>query len=95
MQTCPSCGHQRVKDEMRCPECGNFYSKIIELIEAEATAEENSTLKGCYKRIINSDNIKQALRDEFSAQWAGLSWRAKFTLFVIFAFVFALVVSVL
>jgi len=80
---------------MRCPECGSFYSKVIELIEQEAVAEENSTLKGRCKRILNSGNIKQAFLAEVKQAFAVLTWQAKFSLFVVFAFVFALVVVVM
>lgn len=95
MKKCPTCGNESQNVAMRCPECGSFYSKIIELIDREAEDEEKNTLKGRCKRILGSDNIRQALLLELAQIKAGLSKQAKFTLFVIFVFVFALLITVL
>lgn len=95
MKQCPACGHERNNTDIRCPECGSFYSKVLELIEEEALDEEKSTLRGRCKRILNSGNIKKAVRAELDSIIAGLSKQALFTLFVIFAFVFALIITVL
>jgi len=95
MNRCPSCGHENNKAEMRCPECGSFYSKVIEIIDREAADEELHTFRGQCKRILDSGNIRQELLAEWARIKGGLSTKAKFALFVIFAFVFALVVSVL
>ncbi|MGZ8152592.1 MAG: hypothetical protein ACXW0Q_07340 [Methylovulum sp.] len=95
MQKCPSCGYENNKTEMRCPECGSFYSKVIEIIAQEEADEELQTFRGQCKRILNSGNIKQELSTEMQKIKAGLSLKAKFSLFVIFVFVFALVISVL
>lgn len=95
MKQCPSCGHERNNTDIRCPECGRFYSRIIELIDQEAENEEKSTLRGRCKRILNSGNIKQELRVEWETIKAGLTKKAWFALFVIFVFVFALIITVL
>lgn len=95
MKQCPACGHERNNTDIRCPECGRFYSKVLELIEEEALNEEKSTFRGRCKRILNSGNINQAMRAELASIIAGLSKKALFALFVIFVFVFALIITVL
>ena len=95
MNKCPSCGYENNKNEMRCPECGSFYSKVIEIIAQEEADEELQTFRGQCKRILNSGNIKQELRAELERMKTGLTVKAKFSLFVIFVFIFALIVSVL
>ncbi len=95
MNKCPVCGHQRNDQDMKCPECGSFYSKIAEIIAEQDALEEMQTLRGRCKRILASDDVKQSLQDELKLIWAGLTKTGVFALFVIFVFVFALVVSVL
>ena len=91
MPICSKCGFANAKTEMRCPECGGFYSKAVELIDQAAAEEAAQTFGGRCRRILASGQIRQALL----AEWQALSGRAKFSLFVIFVFVFALVASVL
>jgi uncharacterized membrane protein YvbJ len=95
MKKCPACGHENPLPETKCPKCGSYYSKIIELIDHEAAAEQEQSFRGQCRRILRSGNVKLALKAEVKRWWAELGGRAKFTLFVIFVFVFALVVSVL
>lgn len=95
MRKCPACGHENPLSETKCPKCGSYYSKIIELIDQEAADEEERSFRGRCRRIFGAENVKLALKAEVERGWAGLGGRAKFTLFVIFVFVFALVVSVL
>jgi predicted ATP-dependent serine protease len=92
---CSVCGYKRHDLDIKCPECGHFYSKIIELIAEQEAQEEMQTLRGHCKKILNSKNAKQALLAELKLAQAGLTNKGKFALFVIFVFVFALVVSVL
>jgi uncharacterized membrane protein YvbJ len=95
MKKCSVCGHQGNKGELKCAECGSFYSKITEIIAEQEALEELQTFKGQCKRILGSDDVKQALFTELKLLWMGLSTKGKFALFVIFVFVFALVVTVL
>jgi len=96
MSQCSSCGHERVEGEVVCPACGKFYSKIAELIaEEEAAEEEMQSLRGRLRRVVDADNVKAAIKAECKQVIAGLSTKARFTLFVIFVFVFALMISVL
>lgn len=95
MNSCPFCGCERVKNETRCPECGAFYSKIAELIAEEEAYELEHSFRGHWQKFRHAADKKQALSAEFKQFWAGLSFKAKFTLFVIFVFVFALIVTVL
>lgn len=95
MNKCSICGDKRNDIDIKCPGCGHFYSKIIELIAEQEAQEEMQTFRGFCKRILNSGNVKQALLAEVRQIKAGLSKKAMFALFVIFVFVFALVVSVL
>ncbi len=95
MMNCPVCGHQRHDREVKCPECGNFYSKIVEIISEYEAQEEMQTFRGRCKRIFGSDDIKGAIRLELMQMWAGLTKKGVFALFVIFVFVFFLIVTVL
>lgn len=95
MNKCSVCGHQRNDRDMKCPKCGNFYSKIAEIIAEQEEQEEMATLRGRCKRILASDDVKQAVLAELKQIWAGLTKKGVFALFVIFVFVFALIVSVL
>ena len=95
MKQCPVCGHQNSHNEMRCPECGRFYSKIIELIDELATEEENASVAGRWKRFLATSDKKQALYHEWLEFKSGLSFQAKLSLWMIFVFVFALIVTVL
>ena len=95
MNKCSVCGHERKDRDMKCPECGSFYSKIVEIIAEQEAQEEMQTFRGRCKRILNSDDMKQALLAELKLIKQGLSKKGMFALFVIFVFVFALVVSVL
>lgn len=95
MNKCPSCGHERNGRDMKCPECGGFYSKIDEILAEEEVYEEMHSLRGRCKRIINAGNVRQELLAELRSVKAGLSKKGLFTIYLIVAFVFALVVSVL
>ena len=95
MNKCSVCDHQRNDHDMKCPECGGYYSKIIELIAEQEAQEEMETFRGHCKRILNSGDIKHELLRELTLAKAGLSKKGKLALFVIFVFVFALMVTVL
>lgn len=95
MNKCSVCGHQHNDQDLKCPECGTFYSKVAEIIAEQEALEEMQTLRGRCKRIFASDDIKQALMNELKQMWTGLTKTGVFALFVIFVFVFALIVSVL
>ncbi|MDP1663668.1 MAG: hypothetical protein Q8L79_00970 [Methylobacter sp.] len=95
MNKCSVCGHERNDRDMKCPECGSYYSKIAEIIAEQEAQEEMQTFRGQCKRILNSDDIKHELLAELRLIRSRLTKRGMFALFVIFVFVFALVVSVL
>ncbi len=95
MSNCSSCGHKRSDSEFKCSECGSFYLKIYELIAEEEVLEERSSFRGQCKGIIRSSNVKHELIAELKRVIAESSNKSIFTLFVIIAFVFALVISVL
>jgi uncharacterized membrane protein YvbJ len=95
MNECPSCGRQRHDSELKCPECGSYYSKLAAIIAEEEADEENRTFRGRCKRIMESGDIKNELLTELKLIKAGLSKKSLFTIYVIIAFVFALVISVL
>jgi len=95
MSQCPTCGVERLPGAAVCPACGKYYSKIVELISAEEAEEERRSWRGRLKRIVGAEDVKAALKNEVKLAIAGLNTRARFTLFVIFVFVFALVVTVL
>jgi uncharacterized Zn finger protein (UPF0148 family) len=95
MNHCPSCGCVRAKGAVKCTQCGRFFSKVIELIEAEESEEALQTFGGQCKRILKSGNIKGELKAEYQKFRAGLSKKGIFTLYVILAFIFLLTLSVL
>jgi len=95
MKKCPSCGHETNQQAMRCPECHSFYSKIIELIEQEVAEEERQSFKSRFRHLVNSENKLQSIKLEFKQFTAGLTLQAKISLWLIIAFVFALMVIVL
>jgi predicted ATP-dependent serine protease len=95
MSKCPSCGGERIKNAVKCTHCGQYFSKVIELIAAEEAEEELLTFSGQCKRILKSGQIKAELVTEYKKFRAGLSRKGVFTLYVILAFVFLLTVSVL
>ncbi|MFA6163068.1 MAG: hypothetical protein WC685_06540 [Methylobacter sp.] len=95
MNKCPSCGHERNDRDMKCPQCGSFYSKIDEFLAEQEAHEEMHSFRGRCKRIINADDVKHELVAELKLIKAGLSKKSLFTIYVIIAFVFALVISVL
>ncbi|TAK61678.1 hypothetical protein [Methylobacter sp.] len=95
MNKCSVCGHDRNDRDIKCPECGSFYSKIAEIIAEQEAQEEMQTFRGRCKRIFNSADVKGELLNEVMLIRAGLTKKAVFALFVIFVFVFALVVSVI
>lgn len=95
MNKCPVCGHQRNGRDIKCPECGSYYSRITQIIAEQEELEEMQTFRGRCKRILGSGNIKHELLAEWESIKAGLTKKGMFALFVIFVFVFALVVSVL
>jgi uncharacterized membrane protein YvbJ len=95
MNKCPSCGHERNGRDMKCPQCGSFYSKVDEILAEEEANEEKHSFRGRCKRIINADDVKRELLAELKLVKAGLTPKSLFTIFVIIAFVFALVISVL
>jgi len=95
MNECPSCGRQRQNSELKCPECGSYYSKLATIIAEQEAIEESRTFRGRCKRILSSENIKNELLTELNIIKSGLSKKSVFTLYLILAFVFALVLSVL
>jgi hypothetical protein len=71
-------------------------STQIEQILAEENAQiELKSWRGKFKRIWRSENKKQAIKTECWIILKGLSKKAWFTLFVIFAFIFMLVMPVI
>ena len=95
MSQCSGCGHEGKNGEIKCSECGKFYSRIAEIIAEHEAQEELHTFKGRCKQIWASNDIKQAFFAELRLFSAGLSKKGIFAIFVIFVFVFALIVTVL
>jgi uncharacterized membrane protein YvbJ len=95
MNKCPQCGQPRQADEYRCLACGCFYSQLDEILAAEEAEIERKSFKGRWKAIRKADNPKQAIIDELRTIRENTPRRTSFTLWVIFVFIFALIVSVL
>ena len=96
MSNCPHCGHERPNQtESKCPNCGRFYSKIFELIAEEEAYEFEHSWQGRWQRFRDTESKKQAIINELkliTADWSVITW---FSVFVVFVFIFALVVTVL
>ncbi len=95
MKKCQTCGAVRVHKDVRCAECGAFYPTLADLLAAEELYEEQQTFRGFIKRVLGAETIKQGLGAEFKAFKAGLSNTALLSLYVIAAFVFALLITVI
>lgn len=95
MKNCPSCGHERSQTEPRCPVCGAFYPTLAELLAEEEAYELAHSWGGRWQKIWDSTNKKQAVAAVIKQFWADLSLQGKFSLLVVFVFVFALIVTVL
>lgn len=95
MNICPECGRRREGDEYKCPECDCYYSQLDEILAAEEAELERRSLKGRLRAVREADNSIEAFRNECRRLKENTPLRTKFTLLVIFIFVFALVVSVM
>jgi uncharacterized membrane protein YvbJ len=95
MKNCPKCGASRQGEEFKCPSCDIFYSKLDELLYEDQQKQELNTFKGRLKIILAASDRKQATRQELQRAWKLTPLKTKITLWSIFAFVFALVVTVL
>ncbi len=95
MNKCPQCGQVRQAEEYRCLSCGCFYSQLDEILAEEQAIKERNSLKGRANVIMQADDSWQALQAELKAIKENTPRRTIFTLWVIFAFVFALIVTVL
>jgi hypothetical protein len=81
--------------DIKCAKCGNYFSKIIQLIEEEQAYEQEHSLQGSYQRVKDAPSLRHGLVAETKLFFSKLDKKAKFTLFVVFVFVFAMIVSVL
>jgi uncharacterized membrane protein YvbJ len=95
MKVCQFCGFERKDSDKKCPSCGGLNSTIAELIAEEEANIEKYSFKGRCKRILNAENSKDAFIHEVELIKFGLTNKGVFTIFLIVAFVFALVISVL
>lgn len=73
----------------------SLNEQIEKILTEEAAQIEKNSWGGKLKRLWRADNKKQALKAEFFAMWRGLSKKGIFTLFLIVAFIFMLIFSVL
>ena len=95
MNNCQLCGFQRQDSDKKCPQCGSFYLTIAELIAEEEAYEEKNSFLGQCKRILFSNNIKDELLAKLGQFNAELTKKGMFTIFLMIAFIFALLLSVL
>jgi uncharacterized membrane protein YvbJ len=95
MNNCPACGHQRQGEEKKCPHCQIFYSSIDEFLAEEEEREQKDWFKTRFKRVWSAVDRKQALRAEWEAYCATLPRGSGFVVYVILAFVFAMIIVVL
>ena len=95
MNKCPTCGHPRQGEEKKCPQCDVFYSSIDEFLAEEEEREQRDWLKTRCKRVWAAADKRQALKDEWQAYCATLPRGSGFVVYVIAAFVFALLIMVL
>ncbi|MFA5984221.1 MAG: hypothetical protein WC782_09405 [Methylococcaceae bacterium] len=95
MKNCPQCGQPRQGEAFKCPRCDIFYSKIDEILFEQQVEAEKDSFNTHIKAILASDNITRALTKQLKSTWKDLSLKAKFTLWVIFVFVFWGIIVVL
>lgn len=95
MKNCPKCGNVRQGEEFKCPTCDVFYSQLDEILYEEQQKIESGTLKGRLGRIFSAEDRRRAMHDELRSIWKNTPLKTKITLWTIFAFVFALVVTVM
>jgi len=95
MNTCPQCGRPRKGEVYQCPQCGVFYSEIDRILFEQEHEAEINTLKGRLKIILAAENRKQALLNELKIYWRNLTLKGKFTIWLIFIFIFWVVAVVL
>lgn len=94
MKKCPDCGHSSQTTDFRCPECGSYYSKIIELIDQTAEEEARYTWQARWQRVMDAEQKRPALQRELAQFRSELSPQASMVLIVVFMFVFALVFAI-
>ncbi len=95
MYNCSNC-HQAITNvESRCPHCGSLNSKIDDILAKEAAEREKNSFKGQLKSIIQADDRKQAFLERLQGVKQSLTKEILFTLFVIFAFIFTMTLTVL
>lgn len=95
MKNCPQCGHERVAETYKCPDCDVFYSQLDELLFAEQQRLEAKTLKARLRRVWLADDRRQACDALWAEIWGEAPWQTKVTLWTVFAFIFVLVFGVL
>ena len=95
MNQCPHCGQPRKGDARKCPVCDVFYSAIDEFLAAEEEQEQRDWIKTRLKRVWASADRKQAMLQEYSAIKQSMPKGSGFVLYVVLAFVFAMIVVVL
>lgn len=95
MNHCPECGHQRQGEEKKCPECDIFYSKIDEFLAEEKARDEQDAFRTRVKRILAAADRKDAFRQELKSIYQAMPRGSVFVLYVIVAFIFAMLVVVI
>jgi len=90
MNNCSQCGQPLIEKESRCPHCNSLNSKIDDILAKEADEIERKSFKGQLKTIYQAENRKQALLAHIKRHKQSLTLKQLFTLFVIFAFIFAM-----
>ncbi len=95
MKNCPQCGKPRQGETFKCPVCQVFYSQIDEILYEEQQLLERRSLSGRLKNVWAAADRQAALKQLRADLWRETPLKTKITLLTIFAFVFALIVSVL
>ncbi len=95
MNQCPICGHKRQGEEKKCPKCEVFYSVIDEFLAQEEAKDEEQLFKTRAKRVLAAADRKQAFKDELKLIYRELPKGSMFVLYVVLAFIFAMLLSVL
>lgn len=95
MNQCSQCGHQRRKDERKCPQCNLFYSKIDEFLAEEELKDQQNAFKTRVNRVLGATNRKQALFDELLVTYQAMPRGSLWILYLVLTFIFALLMAVI
>lgn len=95
MSYCSNCKQPISNEADRCPHCNSLNSKIDGILAKEAAEAEKNSFKGQMKTVFQADDKKQALLLQLKRAQQALTKEVLFTFFIVFAFIFAMTLTVI